>query len=71
MYKECELPQLFVSVLINPKSHKKGIHLAQRNSMSLEAHSNVFMCEDLFDVRNSCVLILISKNIDRCKLKQQ
>lgn len=63
VYKWCVVPQctntsiknphkLFVSVPTNPKRRKMWLQLARRDPKSIVSHSNVFMCEDHFDVSN-------------------
>lgn len=62
-YKWCVVPQctntslnnpqkLFVSVPTNPKRRKMWLRLARRDPNSIVSQSNVFMCEDHFDVSN-------------------
>ena len=61
VYKWCIVPQctntsiktsqkLFVSVPTNPKRRNKWLQLARRDPNSILSHTNVFMCEDHFDV---------------------
>lgn len=63
VYKWCVVPQctntsikspnkLFVSVPKNPTRRKMWLQLARRDPKSIALHSNVFMCEDHFDVSN-------------------
>lgn len=60
-YKWCAVPQctntsiktpqkLFVSVPTNPKRRNTWLQLARRDPSRISSHSNVFMCEDHFDV---------------------
>ena len=60
-YKWCVVPQctntsksnpdkLFVSVPKDPKRRKMWLKLARRDPKSISSTSNVFMCEDHFNV---------------------
>lgn len=44
--------KMFVSVPTNPKKRKMWLQLAGRDPKSIRPQSNVFMCEDHFDVSN-------------------
>lgn len=61
VYKWCVVPKctntslktpqkVFVSVPTNPKKRNKWLQLARRDPKSILSHTNVFMCEDHFDV---------------------
>ncbi|XP_041986258.1 uncharacterized protein LOC121738345 isoform X1 [Aricia agestis] len=61
VYKWCAVPEckntslktpekIFVSVPTNPKRRKMWLQLARRDPKSVLSHSNIFMCEDHFDI---------------------
>lgn len=61
VYKWCVVPKctntsiktpekLFVPVPMDPKKRKKWLSLARRDPNSISANSNVYMCEDHFNV---------------------
>ncbi|KAJ8909407.1 hypothetical protein NQ315_004532 [Exocentrus adspersus] len=62
VYKWCVVPKcrntsissphkLFVSVPTNPKRRKRWLELSRRDPKGISPQSNVFMCEDHFDMR--------------------
>ncbi|CAK1594367.1 unnamed protein product [Parnassius mnemosyne] len=66
VYKLCVVPQctnttissphkLFVSVPTNPKRRKMWLRLARRDPKSILAHTNVFMCEDHFNMEKDTI----------------
>ena len=66
-YKWCVVPQctntsiktpekLFVSVPRNNKMRKKWLQLASRNPKDITENTNVFFCEDHFDVSKRLIL---------------
>ncbi|CAK1585694.1 unnamed protein product [Parnassius mnemosyne] len=66
VYKWCVVPQctnttissphkLFVSVPTNPKRRKMWLRLARRDPKSILAHTNVFMCEDHFNMEKDTI----------------
>ncbi|XP_023028833.2 uncharacterized protein [Leptinotarsa decemlineata] len=61
VYKWCVVPQctstsintpqkVFVSVPTNPKRRRKWLQLSRRDPNSILSHTNIFMCEDHFDM---------------------
>lgn len=47
--------KLFVSVPTNPKRREKWLQVARRDPNSILSHTNVFMCEDHFDINLSLI----------------
>ncbi|KAH9632794.1 hypothetical protein HF086_012619 [Spodoptera exigua] len=61
VYKWCTVPEckntsikttekIFVSVPTNPKRRKMWLQLARRDPKNVLSHTNIFMCEDHFDM---------------------
>ncbi|KAL3276184.1 hypothetical protein HHI36_020903 [Cryptolaemus montrouzieri] len=66
VYKWCVVPQctntsikspqkVFVSVPTNPNRRTVWLQLARRDPKSILSHTNVFMCEDHFDMENDTI----------------